>query len=1048
MTRNTKEISLIQIRSGKRSEMPKALHQSEFGLARDTNNLYIGNASNSLLKNRTVFPYQNLEILTEFSDLKDYFKYSYENNITNANGLDRLKLKEFLPIVISCHQEDPTIDSAGAIVVNTHPISIPVCDMYGFVSAINAESYSTGVYATVFPGTRVITFISVTNELKISARDPSNPNDTGIIDAIGFIEESYDISMPIRKVTEKLDDFLNITDFGIRGDGTNVAKEVYSSLVEVYKKVTNSQFYRNVFFPAGNYVFDTTQIDDNTPYFTPFPLISNLHVRGEGIDRTIITNNTTNTLLSCIDDTFYAEYDNDNYGKGNLPSNIVIEDMTFESTASATLGRLIGCSNVTFNRVKFVGNPGANTLFLLEGIEKTVENPVTHEMVTIESPAFNITFNECIFDKAGTAIDFSEMDKNVTINNCTFTTISTPAIKVGNGTGSNVKAVLINGCHFEDISPLNSNTSVIELGINSEYITTENCTFDKDIIEKTEARGTIPYIDKGVGEQFTSTKSYAIGDRCIYEHKYYIATSAVTQGSQFNPSDWQEYQRYNYTDILDINTDERKLLRFKFAQPQWEYINYLTNLNGDVVLTVDGKDSEITASNGLNITENANGIEIKSVKDGNVTISLNPLADMFLGKGTTDLVWKQDTEYAIDDVVVHNGIIYECTYPHTSGSEFDETKWNATGITQIVINKVLQLNDNMISNRDGSEDIKIEPATNKVIEIVQTEETTTPYENMIVDKDNAIPNVAFVKNYSTSSLIKHITKEDIANIDATGLIEVGTFPSTQFSGNIHITGVTVNVRNPFYKVVPYLTTTSADYQANYTYYKGDVVKGVVDGATAYAVIKKTHEATDNVIADNDNMEIVPTTYTSDIKFAEVIGINYNGQYNLTETYSPNYVSYNTVDFEKVSKIDIQKNNLFGYTSVEAFDTTKTYGLVNKIVSFQDRNYMINKPENSEGYTGETYTSAMLHRLTGSNTVSLSRRLYDEGFIYTFDEDRNYNIGIASADNPYSVNYAGGRVCIRLYAEDGTLITSENKNTLLVNPAGDLIVKIDFVKDEV
>ena len=108
MARNTKEISLIQIRSGKLSEMPKALHQSEYGLAKDANRLFIGNASNTLLKNRTIFPYQNLEILTEFSNLKDYFKYSYENNIKYANGIDdRLELKEFLPIVISCHQEDP-----------------------------------------------------------------------------------------------------------------------------------------------------------------------------------------------------------------------------------------------------------------------------------------------------------------------------------------------------------------------------------------------------------------------------------------------------------------------------------------------------------------------------------------------------------------------------------------------------------------------------------------------------------------------------------------------------------------------------------------------------------------------------------------------------------------------------------------------------------------------------------------------------------------------------------------------------------------------------
>ena len=219
MTRNTKEVALIQIRSGKLSEMPKALHQSEYGLAKDANRLFIGNASNPLLKNRTIFPYQNLEILTEFTDLKDYFKYSYENNITFADGTtDRLKLKEFLPIVISCHQPNPTITSAGAIEVNGVEISVPAGDMYSFIQTINNFSQNTGVYSTVFPGTRVVTFVSTSNELKIGPKDPDNPNDTGIITAIGFIEEPYDISMPVRKVTEKLDDRLDIADFGIKGD--------------------------------------------------------------------------------------------------------------------------------------------------------------------------------------------------------------------------------------------------------------------------------------------------------------------------------------------------------------------------------------------------------------------------------------------------------------------------------------------------------------------------------------------------------------------------------------------------------------------------------------------------------------------------------------------------------------------------------------------------------------------------------------------------------------------------------------------------------------
>ena len=54
MARNTKEISLIQIRQGNLSELPRALHQAEFGLGKDGNRLFIGNGENSILKKKKI----------------------------------------------------------------------------------------------------------------------------------------------------------------------------------------------------------------------------------------------------------------------------------------------------------------------------------------------------------------------------------------------------------------------------------------------------------------------------------------------------------------------------------------------------------------------------------------------------------------------------------------------------------------------------------------------------------------------------------------------------------------------------------------------------------------------------------------------------------------------------------------------------------------------------------------------------------------------------------------------------------------------------------
>ena len=104
MTRNTKEVAIIQIRSGKLAQIPEALNQSEFGLAYDANRLFIGNPSNEELANRVEFPWKNLEVLTEYSNLKDYYKYSYQYNINESPGaeepISRTQLREYLPFYL------------------------------------------------------------------------------------------------------------------------------------------------------------------------------------------------------------------------------------------------------------------------------------------------------------------------------------------------------------------------------------------------------------------------------------------------------------------------------------------------------------------------------------------------------------------------------------------------------------------------------------------------------------------------------------------------------------------------------------------------------------------------------------------------------------------------------------------------------------------------------------------------------------------------------------------------------------------------------------
>lgn len=79
MAKNTKQIGLLQQRFGKLNELPKQLVKAQFGFADDKNRLFIGNPEHPTLKERyesNTFPYGNVEILTEFSDLTNLIKYS------------------------------------------------------------------------------------------------------------------------------------------------------------------------------------------------------------------------------------------------------------------------------------------------------------------------------------------------------------------------------------------------------------------------------------------------------------------------------------------------------------------------------------------------------------------------------------------------------------------------------------------------------------------------------------------------------------------------------------------------------------------------------------------------------------------------------------------------------------------------------------------------------------------------------------------------------------------------------------------------------------
>lgn len=588
MSRNTKEISLIQIRSGNMANLPQALHQAEFGLAKDTNRLFIGNAINNELAKRTTFPYQNLEILTEYSDLSTLFKYRYENNIQNVGSeTDRNEYKEFLPIIIECSKNIASINlSEGQICefnLNGYTITLVGAndkDAYSIIDDINKKSNDTHVYATHITGSSSVTFISFTAELKFEMKSGIN-----VFELFGIPSEiNANLQLPQRNIVERLQDRLYISDFGINGDGiTNVSDKLFNDLLEIYKNGTDKQFFRQVEFPAGTYLVNGIEVETQQSLKeSSIPMVSNMNIVGNGIDRTVFTSDyTTAPILASInEDLLLDNAQTTHYFKdGKMCHNILIQDVTFENINNIdVLASISGLKDVTFNRVKFKGSEGSNRQVLV----KIFGN-------SNATMAENITFNECVFENGKTAIQIDKFAKNVTISNCQFINVTNRTLVIGSNDGTDsVYGVNITANTFTDCG--HTGDSVIYMDTNSSYVSIHESVFDKDIIEKT---GTvIPFIDNGT---------------------------------------------YNFCDTLDFKEDERKVLTFKFAQPVWKYLNYFCDENGKINFTVGETDtSKIDATNGINIDTTSGTNLVIETKTGNVTIKQQETSNLILGQGETE----------------------------------------------------------------------------------------------------------------------------------------------------------------------------------------------------------------------------------------------------------------------------------------------------------------------------------------------------------------------------------------------------------------------------
>jgi polygalacturonase len=228
-------------------------------------------------------------------------------------------------------------------------------------------------------------------------------------------------SQPIqRSLQEKLDDIVDVRDFGAVGDGyTDDTAAINRAIQQIYNTVyfSSTLTRRTINFPGGTYLTSAS-------IFLP-PYVK---LVGDGRDSTIITcSNIVAPVFQTVDNAYSAN------GLGTIrPQDVYIQDMQLSSgtgtTGTQPLLVVDSLANGKFVNMKFSGNV-SNSANLVS---------ITDRIVNTK----NITFDNCTFTSGAFGVNVFSTGSGISsvrINNSSFDNIPGSGYAIGaniNGFGS------------------------------------------------------------------------------------------------------------------------------------------------------------------------------------------------------------------------------------------------------------------------------------------------------------------------------------------------------------------------------------------------------------------------------------------------------------------------------------------------------------------------------------------------------------------------------------------------------------------------------------
>jgi hypothetical protein len=220
----------------------------------------------------------------------------------------------------------------------------------------------------------------------------------------------------IRSFQQKFDDIVNVRDFGATGNGIDDdTAAINRALTQIYKATVSNvdaRARRTIYFPGGTYI--TTNTIQIPPY---------TRIIGDGISSSIIRCQFGNRAVANLSDNSFSS---PSVSSTLLPSFIDIQNLKLENVGTGAIQPILNvdsASNVRIQNVYLQSNASAGVYPNLVHITSTVETSRA------------ITFDSCILNKCGNAINILGEARSIRVINSEFDSVSNTAVVMGGTNG-------------------------------------------------------------------------------------------------------------------------------------------------------------------------------------------------------------------------------------------------------------------------------------------------------------------------------------------------------------------------------------------------------------------------------------------------------------------------------------------------------------------------------------------------------------------------------------------------------------------------------------